>query len=201
MVHLLRFPSSSGPLWWSWGSPGTAVSLPGSSGSSGALPGEFSCSPCSDRSPMCSDVVRSFLGLSIVSSALFDTLDASASWLVRVSSKLGHGFFFPLSSTLGGSFCGFVGSSGGGGSGDPQVRRRHLVRCADRVHQLTASIAPTRSRFFSPPQTMVLDMSLTSPSRPSRLVPCLRPPCWSVRLHARVQHILAFATRSVHHLG
>ena len=201
MAHLLRFPSSSGPLWWSWGSPGTAVSLPGSSGSSGALPGEFSCSPCSDHSPTCSDVVRSFLGPSLASLALFDALNVSASWLVCISLKLGHGFFFPLSSMLGGSFCGFMGSSGGGGSGDPQVRRRHLVHCADHVHQLTASIAPTWSRFFSPPQMTVLNMSLTSPSRPSRPVPCLRPPCWSVHLRARVRHVLAFATRSVCHLG
>ena len=83
---------------------------------------------------------------------------------------------------------------------DPQVRRRHLVRRADRVRQLAASIAPTRSR-FSPPQTTVLDMSSTSPSRPERLGPCLRPPCLSMRLRARVRRVLAFATRSVRHLG
>ena len=44
-------------------------------------------------------------------------------------------------------------------------------------------------------QTTVLDMSSTSPSRPSRLGLCLRPPCWSVRLRARVRRVLAFCLR------
>ena len=70
------------------GSPGAAVSPPGSSGPFGALLGEFSCFPCFDRLLMRSDAPDNFFGRHLASSSRLGIPDACASSSVSFPSQL-----------------------------------------------------------------------------------------------------------------
>ena len=115
-----RFLSSSGLPWWSWCSPGAAVSPPGSSGPSGACLCKFSSPLRSNRFLMRSDAFGNFLDRSLALSSRLGAPDVSASPLVHASSKLATDFFSPSSLTLRGSL-GWLAHSAGlpGGGGGP----------------------------------------------------------------------------------
>ena len=114
--------------WWHlyhiltlWMLPGVAVSLPGSSGSSQGLLGEFFSSFLLKHLHSCSDAFPAFFSRFLESLACPGTPNTSASSVVSPSLQLKPLPLSPSSSTLWGSFCHCTGllsgMSGGGRSG------------------------------------------------------------------------------------
>ena len=113
---------------WLLTPPDATALPPRSSGSSRGLYGEFLFSLRSERLRSSSDAFHSFFDCFKASSTLSNTLDASASALVRPTSQLEAAFLSTSSSALGDSPCRSAGLSGSLGCvGDASHLRQQFL--------------------------------------------------------------------------